>query len=128
MRPCRARAGSWTAEYTTPFVAHMTMETMNATVRLGADSCEIWSPVQAPDLARQVACDLTGLRRDQVTVHTTLAGSGFGRRALMDYVAEAVSIAKQLDRPVQTALVAGRRPAPRLLPGRHHPLAAWRSR
>ncbi len=89
------------AEYRTPFVAHATMETMNATVRLTADHCEIWTPVQAPDLARQVACDLAGLRRDQVDVHTTFAGGGFGRRAMTDFVEEAVQVALQVDAPVQ---------------------------
>ena len=89
------------AEYRTPFVAHATMETMNATVRLAPDRCEIWAPVQAPDLARQVACDLAGLRRDQVDVHTTFAGGGFGRRATMDFVVEAMQVALQVAAPVQ---------------------------
>ncbi len=95
-----ARAGI-EAEYRTPFVAHATMETMNATVRLAPDRCEIWAPVQAPDLARQVACDLTGLRRNQVDVHTTFAGGGFGRRATMDFVVEAMQVALQVAAPVQ---------------------------
>ncbi|MGI9329315.1 MAG: xanthine dehydrogenase family protein molybdopterin-binding subunit, partial [Gammaproteobacteria bacterium] len=89
------------AEYTTPFLSHMPMETMNATVRLTADRCEIWAPVQAPDLARQTACDLTGLSRAQVHVNTTFAGGSFGRRALMDFISEAVSIAQQVSAPVQ---------------------------
>lgn len=89
------------AEYRTPFVAHAPMETMNATVRLAPERCEIWAPVQAPDLARQVACDHTGLRRDQVDVYTTFAGGGFGRRATMDFMIEAMHIATQVAAPVQ---------------------------
>ena len=89
------------AEYTTPFLSHMPMETMNATVRLTADRCEIWAPVQAPDLARQTACDLTGLSRAQVHVITTFAGGSFGRRALMDFISEAVAIAQQVAAPIQ---------------------------
>jgi CO/xanthine dehydrogenase Mo-binding subunit len=89
------------AEYTTPFLSHMPMETMNATVRLTADRCEFWAPVQAPDLARQAACDLTGLTRAQVQVNTTFAGGSFGRRALMDFISEAVAIALQVDAPIQ---------------------------
>jgi CO/xanthine dehydrogenase Mo-binding subunit len=89
------------AEYHTPFLAHATMETMNATVRLGPDRGELWLPGQAPDLARQVLCDLTGLRREQVDVNVTYAGGGFGRRAMMDFVTEAVQIATLVDAPVQ---------------------------
>jgi len=89
------------AEYALPYLAHATMEPMNATVRLTDERCEIWVPTQAPDLTRQVACQMTGLRRDQVDVHTTFAGGGFGRRVLNDYVAEAVAIALQVQQPVK---------------------------
>lgn len=89
------------AEYYAPFVAHMTMETMNAAIRLGPDRCELWVPTQAPDLARQEVCDMTGLRREQVDVHVTYAGGGFGRRAMTDFISEAVQIATQIDVPVQ---------------------------
>ncbi len=90
-----------TAEYFTPFLAHAPMETMNATVRLTDQRCELWLPTQVPDMARELACHMTGLSRDQVTVHNTFIGGGFGRRALTDLVAEAVAIALQTDRPVQ---------------------------
>ena len=88
------------ADYFTPFLAHATMETMNATIRLSGTQCELWVPVQAPDMAREVVCRMTGLAREQVAVHTTFIGGGFGRRAIMDFVAEVVSVAQQTDRPV----------------------------
>ncbi len=87
--------------YTTPFLAHASMETMNATVRLSPDKCEMWLPTQVPDGARELACQMLGLRRDQVEVHSTFMGGGFGRRALTDYVNEALLIAQHSDRPVQ---------------------------
>ena len=89
------------AEYYTPFLAHATMETMNATLQLGPGHAELWLPGQAPDLARQVVCDLTGLRREQVDVHVTYAGGGFGRRAMLDFVIEVVQVALQVSAPVQ---------------------------
>lgn len=89
------------ANYHTQFLAHATMETMNATVQLETGHCRLWIPGQAPDLARQVVCDLTGLSRAQVDVHVTYAGGGFGRRAMTDFVTEAVQIAQQVDAPVQ---------------------------
>jgi CO/xanthine dehydrogenase Mo-binding subunit len=89
------------AEYTFPYLAHATMEPMNCTVSLAADHAEVWAPNQGPDMVRQVVCDHTGLAREQVMVHSTYCGGGFGRRALMDYVIEAVSIARQVERPVK---------------------------
>ncbi len=83
------------AEYTFPYLAHATMEPMNCTVALSPDAAEIWVPSQGPDMARQIVCNITGLAREQVTVHSTFCGGGFGRRALLDYVAEATAIAQQ---------------------------------
>jgi isoquinoline 1-oxidoreductase/isoquinoline 1-oxidoreductase beta subunit len=88
-------------EFFVPYLAHATMEPMNATVHLTDAHCDIWAPVQAPDLARQVACDMTGLSRSQVRVHTTFIGGGFGRRALNDFIAEAVAIAMRTDGPIK---------------------------
>lgn len=89
------------AEYTFPYLAHATMEPMNCTVALRGDAADIWVPSQGPDMARQIVCNLTGLAREQVTVHSTFCGGGFGRRALMDYVAEATAIAQQAGVPVK---------------------------
>jgi CO/xanthine dehydrogenase Mo-binding subunit len=77
------------------------MEPMNCTVALRPGAAEVWAPSQGPDMARQVVCNLTGLEREQVTVHSTFCGGGFGRRALMDYVAEATAIAQQAGVPVK---------------------------
>lgn len=89
------------AEYIFPFLAHATMEPMNATAHYRGDSCEIWAPTQCPDLAREAAMKLTDLRRDQIHVHQVFAGGGFGRRYLSDFVEEAVLIAMQVDYPVK---------------------------
>jgi CO/xanthine dehydrogenase Mo-binding subunit len=89
------------AEYTFPYLAHATMEPMNCTVALSSDAAEIWVPSQGPDMARQIVCNMTGLAREQVTVHSTFCGGGFGRRALLDYVVEATAIAQQAGVPVK---------------------------
>jgi len=88
-------------EYTTPYIVHATMEPMNATAQVGADSCAIWAPTQAPDMTRQVACDILALQRDQVQVHTTYIGGGFGRRVMWDFIEEVVWIAREFDVPVK---------------------------
>lgn len=89
------------AVYETPYLAHATMEPMNCTARVGPDSCEVWAPTQAQTEAQQVAARATGLRDNQVRIHTTCLGGGFGRRLDQDFVEEAVHIAKVVGRPVQ---------------------------
>jgi isoquinoline 1-oxidoreductase/isoquinoline 1-oxidoreductase beta subunit len=89
------------AEYRLPYLAHATLEPMNATVWFRDGVCEAWVPTQGPDLARQAICAVSGLSREQVTVHATWSGGGFGRRATVDYVSEAAEIAWRVRKPVQ---------------------------
>lgn len=96
-----AAAQTVDAEYWLPYLAHATLEPMNATIWFHDGGCEAWVPSQAPDIVRQVICDMSGLPRDEVHVHTTYAGGGFGRRATMEYVVEAVEIARHATRPVK---------------------------
>src|SRR5260370_33750704 len=44
---------------------------------------------------------ITGLKPEQVRVHTIFVGGGFGRRAEQDFVVEAVGISKAAGAPVQ---------------------------
>jgi isoquinoline 1-oxidoreductase beta subunit len=89
------------AEYTTPYLAHAPMEPMNATAHVLPESCQIWAPTQGPDMARQVACDILGLKRAQVQVHTTYLGGGFGRRVMWDFIEEVVWIARKFAVPIK---------------------------
>lgn len=86
------------ATYEYPFLAHAPMEPLDCVVELKPDSCEVWtgSQLQTGDVATAVA--ISGLKPEQVQVHTLLAGGSFGRRATpdSDMVAEAVSIAKAI--------------------------------
>ena len=89
------------AVYQTPYLAHAPMEPQNCTAQVSEDGVEIWAPTQAQSLAQDVAAAITGFDREQVKVHTTYLGGGFGRRGLADFVAEAVRVAMRTERPVQ---------------------------
>ncbi|MEW6265837.1 MAG: xanthine dehydrogenase family protein molybdopterin-binding subunit [Thermodesulfobacteriota bacterium] len=89
------------AVYTLPFQAHATPEPMNATAQVREDRCDVWAPTQNQDAAKDVAARISGLPYDRVFVHTTYAGGGFGRRVEVDYVAEAVTISKEVRAPVK---------------------------
>jgi isoquinoline 1-oxidoreductase beta subunit len=84
------------AEYRVPYLAHATMEPMNATVRFIDGGCEVWAGTQDPLSARKVAAEAAGLKPDQVRFHNQPLGGGFGRRlpGAFDYIAQAVKIAK----------------------------------
>jgi isoquinoline 1-oxidoreductase beta subunit len=85
-----------TADYSVPFLAHVCMEPMNCTALYTGDALEIWAPTQASSIARDIAAKMSGLKNAQVTLHTTFMGGGFGRRAEMDFIEQAVSVAMQI--------------------------------
>lgn len=89
------------AAYEIPYQAHATPEPMNCTAYIHDDKCEIWAPTQNQDAAQEVAARLTGLSYEQVEIHTTFLGGGFGRRIHVDYVAEAVQVAQAVGKPVK---------------------------
>ncbi|AUQ74982.1 xanthine dehydrogenase family protein molybdopterin-binding subunit [Phaeobacter piscinae] len=90
------------AEYRLPYLAHATMEPMNATALYSGDSLKIWAPNQGPTIVQKNAAALAGLNTDAVEVNTTYLGGGFGRRIETDYTDRAVQIALQMpDTPVQ---------------------------
>ncbi len=88
-------------EYELPFLAHATMEPMNCTADVQPDRCTVWAPTQFPGVARTRAAELTGLEEEQVTLNCTYLGGGFGRRAEVDFVAQAVLISKAVGKPVK---------------------------
>ena len=82
------------ATYAVPYLAHATMEPMNATIRSSGSQAELWTGTQVPGYARAAVAHVLGLDEEQVTVHQQLLGGGFGRRLDVDYVAQAAAIAK----------------------------------
>jgi isoquinoline 1-oxidoreductase beta subunit len=79
------------------------MEPLNCVVDLRASSCEIWTGTQFQTVDRFAAAGVAGLKPEQVQIHTTLLGGGFGRRAnpASDFVIEAVQVAKAAKVPVK---------------------------
>lgn len=90
------------AEYVLPYLAHATMEPLNATVHIQDDRADLWVPSQTPDMAQNIVAEIAGVPRDRVALHSTYIGGGFGRRVLWDYVLEAALIAREFSVPVKT--------------------------
>ncbi len=80
------------AEYTTPFLAHATMEPMNCTAHVQRNRVDIWTSTQAPDVASVAVAKVTSIDLSDVHIHNQFIGGGFGRRLSQDFVAEAAEI------------------------------------
>ncbi|EHR00743.1 xanthine dehydrogenase family protein molybdopterin-binding subunit [Bradyrhizobium sp. WSM471] len=89
------------ASFELPFLAHASMEPINATVHVRPDACEIWTGTQIMTRVQSEAAKAAGLPVDKVIVNQHLLGGGFGRKLEPDMVVAAVKIAKQVDYPVK---------------------------
>ena len=96
---------SVSAEYELPYLAHAMMEPLNVVVDLKPDHCTIWTGTQLQTLDRNMAAQAVGLKPEQVEIHTTYLGGGFGRRAnpRSDFVTEAAQVAKAMQLANKTA-------------------------
>ena len=86
------------AEYEFPYLAHTPMEPLNTTIRFDGDRAEVWAGSQFQTIDQMAIAETLGLKPEQVTFHTEMAGGGFGRRAVPDshVQREAAAIAKRL--------------------------------
>ncbi len=89
------------ATYDLPHLPHVPMETPCATAQVSEDAAEVWMPTQTPQSAQRTVAQALGLNTDQVTIHVTLLGGGFGRKSKPDYGAEAALLARKVGAPVQ---------------------------
>ena len=92
------------ATYRAPFLAHSTMEPMNATAHFTGNALEIWCGNQAPGLVQKACAKEAGLDKAAVTLHTTYLGGGYGRRSEQDFALLATKVAVAMQgTPVQVA-------------------------
>ena len=88
-------------QYKVPFTSHATMEPMNCVAHVRNGSCEIWAPTQLPQRVQSTAAEALGLDPENVDVHVTMLGGGFGRRLFTDYILDAIQISKRMNKPVK---------------------------
>ncbi len=88
-------------EYYLPHLAHVSMEPPVAVADVKDGKAEIWAPVQSPGGTREDVAKTLGIALDNVTVHVTLLGGGFGRKSKCDFALEAALLSKALGAPVK---------------------------
>lgn len=89
------------ASYHYPFIAHAPLEPMNCTASVRGGKVEIWAPTQNPESGRQLVAQTLGVPANNITIHFTRSGGGFGRRLMNDYMVEAAWISKVVSAPVK---------------------------
>jgi isoquinoline 1-oxidoreductase beta subunit len=89
------------AVYESPYLAHATMEPLNATADVRADRVTIWTGSQNQTLAQKLASTITGIPIENISVNTVFLGGGFGRRGWPDFVGDAVAVSKAAGMPVK---------------------------
>src|SRR6202521_5220493 len=89
------------AVYEVPYLSHAPMEPMNCTAHVRADGCDVWAPTQMQTPSRDIAAQVSGLKPEQVKIHSQFMGGGFGRRGSVDYVGEVGEIAQKIGMPVK---------------------------
>ncbi|GAO41006.1 xanthine dehydrogenase family protein molybdopterin-binding subunit [Flavihumibacter petaseus] len=93
------------AFYETPMVAHHPMEPLNCIAQVKDDQVELWTSTQVPSNVTGSGPNdlhkLIGVAPENIKLHATFVGGGFGRRLYLDFIVEAVNIAKQVNYPVK---------------------------
>jgi isoquinoline 1-oxidoreductase beta subunit len=90
-------------EYRVPYLAHATMEPVNAVAWFRDGTLDIWAGNQMPTQALKEGAAIAGIDEADVRIHTTFMGGGFGRRAEMDFIKTAVAVAVAMPgTPVKT--------------------------
>lgn len=93
------------AFYETPMVAHHTMEPVNCVAHVQGKKVEIWASTQISSSVTGGGEDdlhkYIGIAPEHITLHTMFIGEGFGRRLYLDFIIEAVNVAKQINKPVK---------------------------
>ena len=97
-----AAAKRVSAEYYLPHLAHAPMEPPAATARFEQGKCEVWGCFQSPQGARDLIAKRLDMPVENVTVHVTLLGGGFGRKSMSDFGIEAALLAREMQgKPVK---------------------------
>jgi isoquinoline 1-oxidoreductase subunit beta len=87
-------ARTLTADFEYPYLAHAPMEPLSAVVRLSANQCDIWTGDWDVSGVQDDAVRITGLKQEQILIHSLYGGGSFGRRG--GDASQAVEIAQAI--------------------------------
>ncbi len=97
----KASAKEFTREYFVPYFIHTPMEPPAAVADYRDGKVEIWAASQHPMAVRDTIAEVLEIEKENVTVHVTLLGGGFGRKSKADYAVEAAYLSREIGAPVR---------------------------
>ncbi|WP_120495450.1 xanthine dehydrogenase family protein molybdopterin-binding subunit [Kiloniella sp. EL199] len=89
------------SNYSTPCMAHASMEVRAATAWVQQDKVEIWCGSQDPFFVKSRVAKLLGSDLNDVIVHSLRVGGGFGGRVLCQPAEEAALLSRLVGKPVK---------------------------
>ena len=89
------------ADYSYPFLAHISLEPQNCTAHFKDGKVLFWAPTQLPEPGVKLVAATLGIPESKITVNMTRMGGGFGRRLRNDFMAEAAWISRKVGAPVK---------------------------
>lgn len=89
------------AYYSYPYASHANLEPQNCTAVVTSDRAEIWAPTQLPSWGRSLIAGHLGIPEENIVIHMTRIGGGFGRRLISDYMVQCAAIAQRVGKPVK---------------------------
>jgi len=89
------------AVYEVPYLAHATMEPLNATAYWQADRLDLWVGTQMANITLKGLAGVLKLKPEQVHIHNAFLGGGFGRRGGMDEGLQAAFVSRAVGKPVK---------------------------
>jgi isoquinoline 1-oxidoreductase beta subunit len=93
------------AEYRTELVYHAHLEPLNsvAWVKDGGKSVEVWAGSQSPTHCVRSVAEALGIPPENVQLHRTYLGGGFGRRSAKDHdwAVDSALVSRELGQPVK---------------------------
>ncbi len=88
-------------EYWAPYLAHAPLEPMNAVLRIENGQADLWTGTQGPAAAEGLVSRFSGIAPENIRVHSTYLGGGFGRRGVLTHVIEITEIAVATGKPIK---------------------------
>jgi isoquinoline 1-oxidoreductase beta subunit len=87
---------TFAADYHSQHLVQASMEPLVAVARIVDGKAEVWAPIQSPYGARTDIAEALKMPIENVTVHVTLLGGGFGRKSKWDFMLEAALLSQKL--------------------------------
>ncbi|MEM7233932.1 MAG: molybdopterin cofactor-binding domain-containing protein [Planctomycetota bacterium] len=100
------KGSTFEADYYVPHLAHAPMEPPCAVAEVRKDASgkvsevEVWAATQNPQAAQSQLAGTFRIKKEQIKVHVTLIGGGFGRKSKPDFIVEAAVLAEKVGKPV----------------------------